>query len=372
MHTENLAKLSEALQSQGMQAALLANPFNLTWLTGYAPPIQTGPSPFEGGPAVGWFFNGELTLLLSDGEAGAASASGAKVITYAGYTVEEPLDCPQRMEDAFVEMLKPYAGFKGKAGVEMNQLPAFLYARLQEALPEAKLVTLEQQIDPLRAVKTSEEIEKIRAALKFSDLAQFEIRKHLQPGVTELELWTHVKSKVELEAGGRVPVLADLVAGVRTGDIGGLPSNYALQSGDPVMLDFVPRINGYWGDNCAGYFVGEASDEFKKVYRVVQGALQAGTQAIRPGIQACQLDALVRDYIRQAGYTPYPHHTGHGLGASLHDEPRLVPYNTTPLAPGMVIAVEPGIYLPGVGGVRLENAYLVTADGCEVLTTHLR
>ena len=372
MHTENVTKLAGYLHAQGLQAALLANPFNLTWLTGYAPPTQTGPSPFEGGPALGWFINGELTLLVSDGEAGPAGASGANVNLYAGYTVDEPLVCPRRMADGFGEMLKSYAGLKGKVGVEMAQLPAALFVILQSVLPQATFVDLGQSIDPLRAVKTAAEIEKIRAALRLADLAQFEIRKHLQPGITELELWTLVKSKVELAAGGRVPVLADLVAGVRTGDIGGLPSSYALRPGDPVMLDFVPRSDGYWGDNCNGYFVGQASTELEKIFHVVHKALKTGAEAIKPGLRANELDGLVRSYIRQAGFEPYPHHTGHGLGATFHDEPRIVPYNTQPLAPGMVLVLEPGIYLPGVGGVRLEDAFLVTDGGCELLTAHLQ
>ena len=372
MHTENIIKFAEYLRSQGLQAALLANPFNLTWLTGYASPIQTGPSPFEGGPALGWFLNGELTLLVSDGEAGPAGVSGASLLSYAGYTVDEPLACPHRMADAFGEMLKPYAGLKGQVGVEMAQLPAALFVKLQAALPQATLVDLDLSLDPLRAVKTAQEIEKIRAALHLADLAQFEIRKHLQPGISELELWTLVKSRVELQAGCRVPVLADLVAGVRTGDIGGLPSGYALQRSDPVLLDFVPRLAGYWGDNCNSYFVGKAPRELEKIYHIVRGALQAGAESIRPGVRANELDGLVRNVIRQAGYEPYPHHTGHGLGASFHDEPRIVPYNTKPLTSGMVLVLEPGIYLPGIGGVRLEDAFLVTEGGCELLTTHLQ
>jgi len=372
MHTENITKLAEFLQAQGLQAALLANPVNLTWLTGYAPPIQTGPSPFEGGPGLGWFHNREITLLLSDGEAGPAGASGANVLSYAGYTVEEPLTCPQRMAEAFEAMLKSFAPLSGKIGVEMAQLPAALYVKLQTTLPQATLVDLGQQLDPLRAVKTAQEIEKIRAALRLADLAQFEIRQHLQPGMTELELWTRVKSKVELQAGGRAPALVDLVAGARTAEIGGLPTAYALQDGDPLILDFVPRSDGYWGDNCNSYFVGQASKELKKIYQVVCQALKTGAEAIRPGMQANELDALVRNFIRQAGYEPYPHHTGHGLGATFHDEPRIVPYNTQQLKTGMVLALEPGIYLPGIGGVRLEDAYLVTEHGCELLTTHLQ
>jgi Xaa-Pro dipeptidase len=372
MHTENISKFAEFLSSQGLQAALLANPFNLTWLTGYAPPIQTGPSPFEGGPAVGWFFENDLTILLSDGETGLAAASGATVVSYAGYTVDQPLVCMQRMLVEFEALLKSFAGLSGQVGVEMAQLPAALFVKLQALLPRAALVDLNQQIDPLRAVKTAPEIEKIRNALHLADLAQFEIRRHLQPGITELELWTIVKSKVELQAGARVPVLVDLVAGSRTAEIGGLPSHYTLQPGDPLILDFVPRRDGYWGDNCNSYFVGQPSKGLENIYRVAHAALMTGAEAIRPGLRANELDALVRNSIRQAGYEPYPHHTGHGLGTTFHDEPRIVPYNMQQLVPGMVLVLEPGIYLPGTGGVRLEDAYLVTAHGCELLTTHLQ
>ncbi len=371
MHLENLAKLGEYLKAQGLEAALISNPFNITWLTGYAPSIQTGPSPFEGGPALGWYCNGELTLLLLDWEAGVAQALGANVVSYVGYTIEEPLFCTQRMQAALGEMLKPYAALTGTVGVEMNTLPAALYASLQSALPQAKLINLEQQLDPLRAVKTPDEIAKIRAALRLCDLAQAEIRKHLEPGLSELDLWQHVKGRVELEAGCRVPVLADLAAGVRTGDVGGPPADYVLKAGDPVMLDFVPRLENYWGDNSAVWFVGEPSAELKNIHAIVRGALQAGTEAIRPGVKAGDLDALLRNIIRNAGFESYPHHSGHGMGASYHEEPRIVPYNEMRLEPGMVLALEPGIYLPGVGGVRLENAFLVTPDGCEVLTKHL-
>jgi Xaa-Pro aminopeptidase len=109
----------------------------------------------------------------------------------------------------------------------------------------------------------------------------------------------------------------------------------------------------------------------RKIWNIVRDALRRGIDAVKPGIRACDLDAQLRGFIRDAGYEPYPHHSGHGLGASFHEEPRIVPYNELPLAENMIIALEPGIYLSGVGGVRLEDVVLVTADGCELLTRHL-
>jgi Xaa-Pro dipeptidase len=371
MHQENLNRLKEYFLSRGITAALLSNPFNLTWLTGYAPPIQTGPSPFEGGPALGWWQEGELTLILSDGEAGAAEACGANVRPYVGFTLDHPLDGTNRQAAALRELLGEHAALTGKVGVELNFLPAAIAAVAYTTLGRATFRPLDGALDPLRAVKTPQEIAKIRAALKLCDLAQTVIRQQTLPGITELALWGAMEGRLEAAAGTRLPILADLVGGARTAEIGGLPTSYCLQVGDPLILDVVPRLEGYWGDNAATYFAGEPSVELAKVYELVHDTLQRGIDAVRPGLRASEVDALLRESIRAGGYEPYPHHSGHGLGAAYHEEPRLVPLNDTLLEPGMVIAIEPGVYLPGNGGVRLEHTVLVTADGCEVMTQHL-
>jgi len=371
MHTENLARFGDYLHSQGVTAALLANPFTITWLTGYAAPIQTGPSPFDGGPALAWLHEGVLTLIVSDGEAAAARATGAAVRDYAGYTVNLPLDCTERQRAVLRAVLVPEASFRGRVAFEPNYLTAALTATAQGALPDAVWQPLDPGAARLRAVKTADEIVKIRAALRLCDLGQQDVREHLRPGVTELELWASLKSRMEEAAGGRVPNMIDLVAGLRTVEMGGPPSNYRLAEGDAVICDVTPRLDGYWGDNCGTYFVGEPKPDLKKIYATVNDVLLRMVAAVRPGLLARALDQMARDALRSAGYEPFPHHAGHGLGAAYHEEPRLVPYNSMALEAGMVIAVEPGVYVPGLGGVRLEHALLVTADGAEVLTKHL-
>lgn len=371
MNQQNLDRFQDYLQANGIIAALLSSPFTLTWLTGYAPPIQTGLSPFEGGPALGWWREGELTLILSDAEAGAAAASGATMRDYVSYTIEEPLPRFEPQAAALRQVLAGHANLSGAVGVELNYLPATFAPILHETLSRASMQPLDGRLEPLRAVKTAEEIEKIRAALHLCDLAQADIRDHAKPGLTELELWGAMKARLEIAANSRLPILADLVAGPRTAEIGGLPLDYILQPGDPVIFDVVPRLNGYWGDNAATYFVGEPPAEMAKAYAVVHDTLRQGLDLIRPGLRARDLDGTLREAIQSAGYDPYPHHTGHGLGVAYHEEPRIVPYNDMLLEAGMVIAIEPGIYLPGIGGVRLEHALLVTSDGCEVLTKHL-
>jgi Xaa-Pro aminopeptidase len=372
MHAQNLERFSGMLRSRGLSAALLADPATITWLTGYAPPIETGPSPFEGLSVLAWWHAGELHLIVSDMETAAAQQAGPTAVhDYVSYTIEAPLAGAANQARALGEVLGTAAPKGGKVGVEWHALTASLADALRQALPSTDFVPLDGICAGLRAVKAPEEIAKLRSALRLCDAAQRFMGQALQEGKTELELWAATRAHVESLAGGRLPILADLVAGVRTADIGGPPSSYALKPGDPLILDFVPRLNGYWGDNAATFFAGESSPELGKAYQVVRRALQRAVDSARPGIAASALDALVRQAVRAEGYEPYPHHTGHGMGASYHEEPRIVPYNDLCLEPGMIVAIEPGIYLPGVGGVRLEDVVLITPDGNELLTTHL-
>jgi Xaa-Pro aminopeptidase len=371
MNAYSQERLEYFLQQHSLTGLLLTDPHSLTWLTGYAPPIQTGPSPFEGGPAMAWVAAGQVTLVLSDVEAGAAKACGVVVQEYLSYTIEAPISGLPNQAEALVKVLSAYGSLKGNIGVEMNQLPAPLLERLRESLPSVSLQPVDGLLDLLRAVKSPPELERLRDVLSLCDLAQAETKRLIQPGLTEIEVWGIMKASMELRAGGRLPVLADFIAGARTAEIGGLPGRYALQPGDAVIADIVPRLDGYWGDNAGTHFIGEPSQELRKIYTIVLETLRRGIRAVKPGLKAHDLDALLRGLIRDQGYPVYPHHSGHGLGASYHEEPRLVPYNEMKLEPGMVIAIEPGIYIPGVGGVRLEDTLLVTASGCEVLTTHL-
>ena len=372
MHPHSLERFVDLLRSRGLAAALLADPATITWLTGYAPPIETGPSPFEGSAVLAWWHAGELHLIVSDMETAAAKEAGPSAVhSYPSYSIEVPLAGAANQGQALLDVLKDAVPQTGKVGVEWQCLTAPLVDALRHALPSADFVPLDGAFAGLRAVKTPEELTRIRAALGLCDAAQRFMQQALQPGKTELELWASTRAHVEGLAGGRLPILADLVAGARTAEIGGPPSAYRLQPGDPLILDFVPRLQGYWGDNAATFFAGKPSAVFEKAYRVVRQALQRGVEAARPGVAARDLDALLREAVRAEGYEPYPHHSGHGIGASYHEEPRIVPYNNLQLEPGMVVALEPGVYLPGVGGVRLEDVVLMTAGGNEVLTTHL-
>jgi Xaa-Pro aminopeptidase len=196
MNREAARRLGEHLTAQGLEAALLSSPYTVTWLTGYAAPIETGPSPFEGGPAIGWWRAGQLTLALSDTEAPSARGSGVDVREYAGYTLDQPLRAMERHRCALSELLGEHASVRGRVGVECDFLPAPLWETLRQSLPHACLLPIDEETSSLRMLKTAEEIEKIRASLELCDIGQAYIRDHIAPGITELDLWVGLKGRL--------------------------------------------------------------------------------------------------------------------------------------------------------------------------------
>ena len=340
----------EIARQAGAGALLAADPATVTWLTGYAADIETGPSPFAHAPLAVLVPGAEPVLIVSEDEAGAAAAGGCEVVTYPGFGLG-PLDPVGGAARALADVIPP-----GPVATECGALTASLAAGLST-------VEVGAQLALARAVKDEDEIALVRAALALCDAGQRAAREHAHPEMTELDLWALVRAAIERVAGERIPVLADLVAGPRTAEVGGLPGGGVLTDGDLVLCDLVPRRGGYWGDSCSTFAVGEPSATARERHRAAMDALARAIEAVRPGVVAGDIDALARPGL------DYPHHTGHGLGTTYHEEPRIVPGSNVVLEPGMVIALEPGSYGEGEG-VRVEQIVVVTNDGCEVLSGH--
>jgi Xaa-Pro aminopeptidase len=167
-----------------------------------------------------------------------------------------------------------------------------------------------------------------------------------------------------------VPVGNDCVVGTRQNNIGGWPEDRRLAAGESLIVDISAIRDGYWSDSCATYVAGQPSARQLDMHRVVSETLALGASLLRPGAVCKEIDRALRHHIEAAGYPVYPHHSGHGVGVSGHEGPRIVPYSEERLAPGMVILLEPGIYYPGETGVRLEDGFLITEDGAVQLTAH--
>ena len=342
-------KALEIIRAAGAEALLAASPSAVTWLTGFAGDIQTGPNPFAMSPFALVTKDGPPMLIASEDDAQAAPP-GCATITFKGFTNE-----PLRLVDNALRAIKQAVGSR-KVAIEAATFPVALATELT-------WVDISAELALAKAVKDPDEIIKLREALALCDVGQQEARRCMEAGRTELDVWATVKAAIERKAGERAPVLVDLLSGPRTDLVGKPPSSRVLQQGDLVLIDLAPRRSGYWGDSCTTVALGKPSASVKTRYRMVRDVLERATDAIRPGIVAGELDTLVRQQLN------YPHHTGHGLGTSYHEEPRIVPNSPAVLAPNMVIALEPGMYGDGMG-TRLERVMLVTDDGCEVLSQY--
>jgi Xaa-Pro aminopeptidase len=334
----------------GADGVLAADPATVTWLTGLEIDVESGPSPFALSPLAVLTAEGPPVVVASEDEAGAVAAAGCELAGYTGFTAG-PLDPVGGAARALAA-----AADGRRLATELGALPAALAGEL--ALVEAAADLAHE-----RAVKDADELERLRGALELCDVGQREARAGAEAGMTEIELWGLVRAAIERAAGARTPLLADLASGERTGETGGPPGERPLVEGDLVLCDLVPRRHGYWGDSCATFAVGAAAESARAKHRRVCDALTRGLEAIRPGVRAGELDELVRSGLA------YEHHTGHGLGTSWHEEPRIVSGGTTVFAAGMVVAVEPAVYA-GDEGIRVERVVLVTEDGCELLSGH--
>jgi Xaa-Pro aminopeptidase len=220
----------------------------------------------------------------------------------------------------------------------------------------------------VRKVKTPAEIALLRQSALAASAGQKAFHAAARVGRTELEIFADIRLAIESFAGERVPLTGDFISGkARTSAFTGWPNNRVLQPGDPLICDLAPRVSGYWGDSCASAMLGEPTPGYRRLFDAAKSALALAVDTVRPGLVIADLDAMLQGHIARHGYS-YAHHSGHSLGTSVHEWPRLVAYEREPLAQDMVIMVEPTALDPEIGGVRLEWMLRVTVTGCEVLT----
>jgi Xaa-Pro aminopeptidase len=371
-HSEQRQRTTDLLKAQGVSRALFASPHSMTWLTGFAPMIELGSlHPFAGGPSLVWYEDGHFTLIAVDAYAGLVAPLDGEpalsFITYPGYTIQQPITSGARLTALLREQ---FGGISGGVGVEMQHLPLLLAQTLLGS-PTITLQPIDDWLVPLRRVKTDVELAKLRRNFALTDLGHKIARQETQTGKREIDVWSAVHAALMREVGGRVALGNDCVANTRReNNIGGAPEDVMLGEGDSLTVDLSTIHQGYWSDSCMTYYTQQPSAQQAKAHQTAREALEYGISLVKPGVVAKDLDQKIRAFIEKAGYPVYPHHTGHAVGVSPHESPRIVPYNDEVLAAGMVIMLEPGIYIPGEISVRIEDGLLITADGVEVLTSH--
>lgn len=252
---------------------------------------------------------------------------------------------------------------------EEDHLTYAAYHELQKALEGVHLNPVKKVVESLRMVKDEDELTTIRQAADIADHAFTQILSIIQPGMKEKEVALRLEFYMR-ETGASSSSFNIIVAsGKRSALPHGIASDKELEAGDLVTLDFGALYKGYASDITRTIMLGTPTQRQKEIYDIVLTAQMETIERIRPGMTGMEADHIAREIITNRGYGEFfGHGTGHGLGSEVHEDPRLSKQGKIELAPGMVVTVEPGIYLPDFGGVRIEDDIVITETGCEVLT----
>lgn len=217
-------------------------------------------------------------------------------------------------------------------------------------------------------IKTEKQIAAIEGALALNDAAYRSVLRSLLDGVSEMEIFRTIKSVYNEKTSENIQFIADVIAGVRTAEVSGPPTEYRLSEGDAVILDLLPRYRGIYCDTTRTLFWGNPSKKQKEIYRILAEALEMGKEKLKPGVCAKDVYLTIHSCLKRHGYESYfPHHAGHGFGKTIYEAPYFLPGCKTELKENMAVTLEPGIYLPGQFGIRLENDFQITEKGARLL-----
>lgn len=341
------------LATLGVDALLVTKPVNVRYLTGF-----TGS-------------NGQLIV-----------GGGDIFLTDPRYEEQSARECADVRREIYATSAKEIgesAGIFGalssvlqsagvtRLGVEAGFMTLSTARALRERVPDVELVETSEEVERLRCVKDEGEVAALRTACAYADRALTALLGQLAEGLTETEVATILE--YEMRRAGSQGLSFETIAafGEQAAEPHHRPGARALRPGDLIKLDFGATHEGYHSDMTRVIAFGEPSAEMVAIYDLVRGAQQAGVDAVRAGVTNGDVDRVTREYLDAHGHS-FGHGTGHGVGLEIHEAPAIRTGGTDPLEPGMVITVEPGIYVPGLGGVRIEDAVVVRPDGCDILT----
>ncbi|MDQ4075407.1 MAG: Xaa-Pro peptidase family protein [Chloroflexota bacterium] len=259
------------------------------------------------------------------------------------------------------------------AGVEYNVLRYGEAAMLRRAAPQLQLERADGFLSQLRAIKDEAELKALRHAIDVTERGLHRVLEEMRVGQTEREIAGMLRMNLLREGADGIAFGPLVVSGPRSAEAHAGPSDRAIQPGDVIIIDCGATVNHYSGDITRCVAVEPVPEEVERIYSLCRAANEAGRAAVKPGVTGHEVDAAARAVIEEGDYGEYfIHRTGHGLGLEIHEPPFMVAGNNEPLRVGNVFTVEPGIYVPGLGGVRVEDNVVVTQSGGESLTTFPR
>lgn len=347
MNTQRINKVIQNMSSLGLRQIVVSNPASVFYLTG------VWCEPFERMLALVVKDDGTMTLY----ENRLFSLSGQTDVPLIEY--DDTDDCVALLAEGV---------WPGTIGIDKTW-PSHFTIRLMEARGDVRPVLGSQPVDDARLIKDAEELDLMRASSRMNVEVCRRIGEALREGCTEKEIQA-LYNQIALELGASGPAFTPLIC---FGPNGAEPHHDSdgtrLKPGDTVIMDVGLVWKRYCSDMTRTAHFGEVTDEQKKVRDLVAAANRAGIAACRPGVKLKEIDRAARRVIEDAGYGPFfNHRTGHGIGLNEHEFPDVSAVSEVVARPGMVFSVEPGVYLPGKFGVRVEDLVAITEDGCEVLT----
>jgi len=364
---ERINKLKFLLESEGVEILI----------TGYEPNIR-----YLLGSPVDYAY----AYILKSGEVGVLCSilerERAEIATWADMIYAYTLSKEQRSEytiyarniyEAIAKLTSKFVSKGLKVAIDVDNLRYGEAVSIKRKLRGFKVVNFSDKLREARIMKTKFEIENIKRAVNIViDGINYSISKLLKNNPSELEIFHEAEYYMKRKGAEKIHDFLIVASGENSAYPHSRPTNRRIRDGDPVTLDYVASYNGYYGDLTRTIFIGAPSKELKKIYNVVKEALELGIEAAKEGVKASEVDKVVRDHISKEGYGKYfIHSTGHGVGLEIHEPPRLSRVDSTILKERMIVTIEPGIYIKGLGGVRIEEDILIEKHGCKVLSSKL-
>lgn len=345
-YTGRLERIRARLPSWSVEALLLLDMKNIRYLTG-----------FTGSDGV-LYLGPDCRVLLVDGR----YLTQARVEA-AGFEIHQYLN----KIDGLADVISGH----GRAGVgfEAETMTVATWTVLKERLPGLTFQPLRQELEALRAVKDEDEISHIRAAAAMASRALNAVLERIKPGMTEREIAADLDDAIRRDGAQEASFPTIVASGENSARPHARPQSRTVRPGDLITIDFGAVIDGYRSDETCTIVLGRADARQEQVYEVVREAHDRAIAAIRAGVSCRSVDEAARSWIDAQGFgESFTHGTGHGVGLDVHEYPRLSAQSEAVLEAGMVVTVEPGVYLPGLWGVRIEDLMVVQRDGCEVLS----
>lgn len=340
-------KLRSAMKNEGIDGFLITSPYNLRYLTNF-----TGTT----GLAVITLTNAYFVTDFRYTEQAAKQAQEYKIVKNTGPIFDEVAQLCQK--DGIKSL-----GFE-EAFVSFAQ-----YSQLEDLIKTSELVPISGMIEELREMKEDHEVETVRKACEIADKGIEHIWNTIKPGMTEIEVANQLDFYMRSLGATCVSFDTIVASGLRSAMPHGVASEKVIEKGDLITIDFGCYYDGYVSDETRTFAVGDPGQKLKDIYQIVLEANLKVIDAAKPGMSGIELDAIARDHIASFGYgEAFGHSTGHGIGLEIHEGPNVSFRADKRFVPGNIITDEPGIYLPGIGGVRIEDDLLITSTGNEVLT----